>query len=125
MLFTGESPLRRRRGWGDAAEARRAGLFALSGCVLGELSGRLLVTADLRPTLVTGGTRSGKGRGHVIPSLLSWPESAMIHDPKGELWRITAGWRARFSHTLRFDPRGPGSARWNPLAEIRHGPREG
>lgn len=115
---------RRIRGWGGLAEARQAGLLAASGCVLGELQGRTLITADLRPTLVTGGTRSGKGRGHVVPSLLSWTESALIHDPKGELWRATAGWRARFSHALAFNPRRPDSARWNPLAEIHPGPGE-
>jgi type IV secretion system protein VirD4 len=115
---------RRVRGWGDRRDARRAGLGARAGCVLGELAGRPLITADLRPTLVTGGTRSGKGRGHVVPSLLSWTESAMVHDPKGELWPTTAGWRAIFSHTLRFNPRDPSSARWNPLAEIHPGPGE-
>jgi type IV secretion system protein VirD4 len=115
---------RRVRGWAGRDDARRAGLFAPAGCVLGEFHGRPLITADLRPTLVTGGTRSGKGRGHVAPSLLSWPESAMVHDPKTELWRATAGWRSTFSHTLRFDPRDPQGARWNPLAEIQPGPGE-
>jgi len=124
VLLDGGAAPRRRRGWGDLAEARRAGLRARSGCVIGELDGRLLVTADLRPTLVTGGTRSGKGRGHVVPSLLSWTESVMVHDPKGELWQITAGWRSTFSHALRFNPRHHGSARWNPLAEIQPGPGE-
>ncbi|MBI2260696.1 MAG: type IV secretory system conjugative DNA transfer family protein [Caulobacterales bacterium] len=92
--------------------------------MLGLLRGRLLATSDLRPTLVTGGTRSGKGRGHVTPTLLSWPQSVLVHDPKRELWRITAGWRSRFSHALYFDPRDPASARWNPLAEIQPGPGE-
>src|SRR6185312_6489837 len=32
--------------------------------------------------------------------------------------------RRRFSHTVAFDPRGPSSARWNPLAEIQPGPGE-
>ncbi|MET3528167.1 type IV secretory system conjugative DNA transfer family protein [Phenylobacterium koreense] len=115
---------RRGRSWGDLAEARSAGLCDKSGCVLGELDGRLLITADLRPTLVTGGTRSGKGRGHVTPSLLSWPASALVHDPKSELWRTTAGWRSSFSHVLYFNPRDLASARWNPLAEISPGPGE-
>ena len=123
-LVGGEDRPRRRRGWGGLAEARAAGLLQGRGCVLGELGGRLLMTADLRPTLVTGGTRSGKGRGHVAPSLLSWTASALVHDPKSELWRITAGWRTTFSHTLRFAPRQAGSARWNPLAEIQPGPGE-
>jgi len=120
-IFEGDSRARRIRGWGGLAEAHRAGLRACSGCVLGELNGRLLVTADLRPTLVTGGTRAGKGRGHVVPTLLSWPESALVHDPKAELWAVTSGWRARFSHALRFNPRDLQSARWNPLAEIHPG----
>lgn len=114
----------RARGWANEAEAKSAGLFARAGCVVGQLSSRPLITSDLRPTLVTGGTRSGKGRGHVVPSLLSWNGSALIHDPKGELWRTTAGWRSRFSHALRFDARSPSSARWNPLAEIHPGPGE-
>jgi type IV secretion system protein VirD4 len=123
-LLAAEAGPRRRRGWGDLTSARAAGLLASAGCVLGDFRGRLLSTCDLRPTLVTGGTRSGKGRGHVVPSLLLWSESALVHDPKAELWRVTAGWRARFSHALAFNPRSPSSARWNPLAEIQPGPGE-
>lgn len=115
---------RRRRGWGGLREARDAGLLAKGGAILGLLGGRLLATTDLRPTLVTGGTRSGKGRGHVAPTLLSWPWSVLVHDPKGELWTLTAGWRSGFSHVLFLAPRHPASARWNPLAEIRPGPGE-
>ncbi|MEQ7154393.1 type IV secretory system conjugative DNA transfer family protein [Brevundimonas aurifodinae] len=124
VLIEGDGRLRRIRGWGGPAEARAAGLFARGGAVIGVLRGRLLATADLRPTLVTGGTRSGKGRGHVVPTLLSWGGSVLVHDPKRELWTITAGWRSTFSHTLYLDPRDPASARWNPLAEIRPGPGE-
>jgi type IV secretion system protein VirD4 len=87
VLFDGGA-VKRTRGWGGLAEARRAGLRHGAGCVLGRLQGRLLATTDLRPTLVTGGTRSGKGRGHVVPTLLSWTDSVLVHDPKGELWRV-------------------------------------
>jgi len=123
-LFEAPRAIPRVRGWGDLGDARRAGLRAGRGCVIGELHGRLLATDDLRPTLVTGGTRSGKGRGHVTPTLLAWTGSVLVHDPKGELWRTTAGWRNGFSHTSYLDPRDPASARWNPLAEIRPGPAE-
>ncbi len=123
LLFDGGA-VKRMRGWGGLAEARRAGLRHDAGCVLGRLQGRLLATTDLRPTLVTGGTRAGKGRGHVVPTLLSWTDSVLVHDPKGELWRVTAGWRAQHSHALYFNPRDPASARFNPLAEIRPGPQE-
>ena len=67
-------------------------------------------------------TRSGKGVGLVIPTLLSWGQSAVITDLKGELWSVTAGWRKRHADnkTIRFDPAAStGSACWNPLDEIR------
>lgn len=123
-MLGGRANPKRIRGWGDLADARLAGLTAKHGCVLGLLGRRVLATTDLRPTLVTGGTRSGKGRGHVMPSLLSWNGSVLVHDPKRELWRLSSGWRTRFSHAFYFDPRDPASACWNPLAEILPGPGE-
>ena len=69
-------------------------------------------------------TRSGKGVGLVVPTLLTWTGSAVIHDIKGENWQLTAGWRAKFSHCLLFNPTDPRSARYNPLLEVRKGPDE-
>ncbi|MBN9262550.1 MAG: IncP-type conjugal transfer protein TraG, partial [Hyphomicrobium sp.] len=69
-------------------------------------------------------TRSGKGVGLVVPTLLTWPHSAVIHDIKGENWTLTAGWRSQFSHCLLFDPTNPLSARFNPLLEVRKGAME-
>ncbi len=69
-------------------------------------------------------TRSGKGVGLVIPTLLSWKHSCVITDLKGELWAMTAGWRQKHAHNkvIRFEPATlKGSARWNPLDEIRVG----
>lgn len=123
VLFLDQKGAARVRGWGGVADAGRAGLRDGAGCILGRMDGRLLATTDLRPTLLTGGTRAGKGRGHVVPTLLSWTQSALVHDPKGELWRITSGWRGRFGHALYFNPRDAASARFNPLAEIRPGPQ--
>ena len=67
-------------------------------------------------------TRSGKGVGLVVPTLLSWPHSAVITDLKGELWAMTAGWRQQFAKNkvIRFEPATlNGSAAWNPLDELR------
>jgi len=67
-------------------------------------------------------TRSGKGVGLVVPTLLSWAESAVITDLKGELWALTAGWRKEHAanKVLRFEPAtANGSVCWNPLDEIR------
>jgi len=69
-------------------------------------------------------TRSGKGVGLVIPTLLSWSKSVVVTDLKGELWAITAGWRKAHGnqYVLRFEPAAlEGCARWNPLDEIRIG----
>src|SRR5262249_12794078 len=72
-------------------------------------------------------TRSGKGVGLVIPTLLAWSESAVIYDIKGENWAKTAGFRAQCGHLcFKFSPveQGNGS-RFNPLAEVRIGtPRD-
>lgn len=68
-------------------------------------------------------TRSGKGLGMVIPNLLAWPESMFVYDPKGELWRLTAGWRKSIGHNvLRWKPGHPTeSCGFNFLDEIRIG----
>lgn len=68
-------------------------------------------------------TRSGKGVGLVIPTLLTWNESAVITDLKGELWALTAGYRkgSMNQKVIRFEPAAIGSAKWNPLNEIRVG----
>lgn len=69
-------------------------------------------------------TRSGKGVGLVVPTMLSWTHSAVITDLKGELWALTAGWRQKYAgnKVIRFEPATlSGSARWNPLDEIRIG----
>lgn len=68
-------------------------------------------------------TRSGKGVSLVMPTLLSWTQSAVITDLKGELWALTAGWRKHYANNnvLRFDPASPSSCHWNPLDEITIG----
>ncbi len=66
-------------------------------------------------------TRSGKGVGLVIPTLLAWSESAIIYDIKGENWARTAGFRHKAGHLcFKFSPvELNASSRFNPLAEIR------
>lgn len=69
-------------------------------------------------------TRSGKGVGLVIPTMLSWPESVVVHDMKGELWNLTAGYRKQGlkNVVLKFDPAAAtGSCKFNPLAEVNVG----
>jgi type IV secretion system protein VirD4 len=72
--------------------------------------------------LVFAPTRSGKGAGVVVPTLLSWPHSVIVHDLKGENWATTAGWRKRsIQICLKFDPTDTTgcSVKYNPLEEVR------
>ncbi|WP_096701063.1 conjugal transfer protein TraG [Magnetospirillum sp. 15-1] len=110
--------------WATAREIETAGLFRPAGVFLGRLGHRYLRHDGPEHVMAFAPTRSGKGVGLVVPTLLSWTGSAVIHDIKGENWQLTAGWRSRFSHCLLFNPTDPRSARYNPLLEVRQGPDE-
>lgn len=118
--------------WGGFSDAEQAGLFAKSGTVLGELNGEILCFDGPEHQLLVGASRSGKGRGHVVPTLLSWPHSALVLDVKGELadgdarhgFPGTAGFRETLGPVLRFAPTRADSCRFNPLFEVRRGVNE-
>jgi type IV secretion system protein VirD4 len=110
--------------WAEAREVRRAGLLGPEGVVLGRLGGSYLRHDGPEHVLCFAPTRSGKGVGLVIPTLLTWPNSTIVHDIKGENFHLTSGWRARFGSVFLFDPTNPKSAAYNPLLEIRKGDSE-
>jgi type IV secretion system protein VirD4 len=89
--------------------------------VLGRLDGNYLRHDGPEHVLCFAPTRSGKGVGLVIPTLLTWPYSTIVHDIKGENFQLTSGWRERFGSVLLFDPTDLASAAYNPLLEIRKG----
>ncbi len=122
--------------WADIEDIKRAGLIQNSDpktdkepyVYVGAYKGKDGKTVYLRHSgpehiLTYAPTRSGKGVGLVIPTLLSWNESAVITDLKGELWSLTAGYRHNSlkQKTIRFEPASVSSASWNPIAEIRFG----
>jgi type IV secretory pathway TraG/TraD family ATPase VirD4 len=98
--------------------------LAEEGIALGLYGNRYLRHDGPEHVLAVAPTRSGKGVGLVLPTLLTWTGSAVIHDIKGENWQLTAGWRARGSRCLLFDPTSQDSARFNPLLEVRKGAHE-
>jgi len=110
--------------WATKQEIRAAGLLGEDGVVLGRLHRQYLRHDGPEHVLCFAPTRSGKGVGLVVPTLLTWPASCIIHDIKGENWHLTAGWRARFGRVLLFDPTNPGSSAYNPLLEVRRGDHE-
>jgi type IV secretion system protein VirD4 len=110
--------------WATKNEIRRAGLFHADGVVLARFGHEYLRHDGPEHVLCFAPTRSGKGVGLVVPTLLTWPGSAIVHDIKGENWQLTAGWRARYGRVLLFDPTNPLSAAYNPLLEVRRGDTE-
>ncbi|WP_130732720.1 conjugal transfer protein TraG [Komagataeibacter xylinus] len=110
--------------WADAAEVKQAGLLAPDGVVLGRWDQDYLRHNGPEHVLCFAPTRSGKGVGLVVPTLLTWPGSAIVHDIKGENWGLTAGFRARHGRVLLFDPTDPASSPYNPLLEVRRGDKE-
>jgi type IV secretion system protein VirD4 len=110
--------------WATDREAARAGLFDERGVFLGRYDGRYLRHDGPEHVMAFAPTRSGKGVGLVVPTLLGWTGSAVVHDIKGENWELTAGWRSHFSHCLLFNPTDGRSAHYNPLLEVRRGAHE-
>tara|TARA_R110000824_G_scaffold24090_4_gene85373 strand:- start:1580 stop:3565 length:1986 start_codon:yes stop_codon:yes gene_type:complete len=107
--------------WAERRDVEQAGLLDPDGVVLGKLDRHYLRHDGPEHVLCFAPTRSGKGVGLVIPSLLTWPGSAIVHDIKGENWQLTSGFRARHGRVLLFDPTNTSSAAYNPLLEVRRG----
>jgi type IV secretion system protein VirD4 len=115
--------------WASAAEIQKTGLLGSgAGVYVGawrDSRNRLRYLRHDGPehVLAFAPTRTGKGVGLVLPTLLSWPHSVVVHDIKGENYALTAGWRARElkSCVLKFDPASNdgSSCRFNPLEAIR------
>jgi type IV secretion system protein VirD4 len=115
--------------WATEEEIEKTGLIGKgSGVYVGaflDKKGRKRYLRHDGPehVLVFAPTRSGKGVGLVLPTLLSWPHSCVVHDIKGENFALTSGWRGGElgSRTLKFNPaeNDGSSCRFNPLAEIR------
>src|SRR4029077_19040868 len=118
--------------WANPRDLRQSGLLGLGAGVDAVYVGSWIDARGRQHYLRHSGpehvlcyapTRSGKGVGLVVPTLLSWSASAFVTDLKGELWSLTAGWRstAARNRVLRYEPAAPDSPQWNPLDEIRFG----
>lgn len=70
--------------WASAREVQSAGLLGADGVVLGRFGRNYLRHDGPEHVLCFAPTRSGKGIGLVVPTLLTWPGSAIVHDIKGK-----------------------------------------
>ena len=124
----GNSKLHGTAHWATPKEVKACGLLGnKEGVYVGawqDKKGKLHYLRDNGPShvLCFAPTRSGKGVGLVLPTLLSWMHSTVVSDLKGELWQLTSGWRKLHADNvvLRFEPGSAEKcARWNPLDEVR------
>ena len=115
--------------WADAHDIKAAGLLGNDGVYVGAWTDRAgkihyLRHAGPEHVLCYAPTRSGKGVGLIVPTLLSWRQSVFVTDLKGELYELSSGWRHQYAHNriLRFEPAAAvGSCCFNPMEELRIG----
>ena len=114
--------------WATESEIKKMGLESNQGVYIGgfevKTGTKYLRHNGPEHIIAIAPTRSGKGVGLVVPTLLAWEDSAIVLDIKGENWSLTSGWRKSHgkNYCLRFEPAAlEGSVKFNPLAEIRLG----
>ncbi len=81
--------------WAENKEIKKMGLRSKKGILLGMYKKRTLVADGYQHILLFAPTGSGKGVGFVIPNLLFWEESVIVHDIKLENYELTSGWRKK------------------------------
>ncbi len=90
-----------RTAWAGGAVIRAQGLLSggdTSGVVIGAWKGRPMIDTSMKPVVVVGPARSGKGTTVLVPSLLTWRQSAVVLDVNGDLAGITENWRRTEAH---------------------------
>jgi type IV secretion system protein VirD4 len=95
--------------WASPAEIKKAGLMHDgTGMTMGRYKGKLLVVdkTNCQHVLLFAPTGSGKGVGFVLPNLLFWDDSVIVHDVKLENFEITSGYRTKYMKQKCF--------LWNP-----------
>jgi type IV secretion system protein VirD4 len=101
------------------AQIAKAGLNAADGIIVGQQGSRYLVYGGQQHVFLAAPTRSGKGVGIAIPNLLSFKDSVVVTDIKGENWDITAGYRQKHGQAcFFFSPTRYETHRYNPLSYI-------
>lgn len=112
--------------WADMADLRSADLIdrnADSAITLGSFDGSPVSWDGESHLLTVAPTRTGKSTMQIIPALLNYKGSAVVMDPKGEICRHTARWRAENVGPVHvINPFGvadlPPSSAFNPLDAV-------
>ncbi|MEP7185129.1 MAG: type IV secretory system conjugative DNA transfer family protein [Rhodanobacter sp.] len=117
----------------EMGDLRKAGLLKQTpqSILIGKYKGRYLWLGGAQHVITISPTRSGKTTSVAIPVLLSYLQSVVVLDLKGELYKATSGWRQAQGQTIRvwapYDEAG-NTHRFNPmtlLADMDAGKRLG
>lgn len=81
--------------WATPKEIKKMGLRSKTGVLLGSYQNKFLIADGYQHILLFAPTGSGKGVGFVIPNLLFWRDSVIVHDIKLENYELTSGWRKK------------------------------
>lgn len=101
-----------RQRWAQLPDLAKLGMLSQNGFIIGKMGyGSFIYTGDYSGHLLTiASTGSGKGVGVVIPNLLRHKGSAIVLDPKGENYIVTAQQRSRLGNKVYYyDP-------WNVMS---------
>jgi len=79
--------------WASSKDVKKMGLRAKTGILLGMYNKKMIIADGYQHILLFAPTGSGKGVGFVIPNLLFWQDSVIVHDIKLENYELTSGWR--------------------------------
>ncbi|NDF12050.1 MAG: type IV secretion system protein VirD4, partial [Proteobacteria bacterium] len=79
--------------WATPSDVKKAKLLSKKGMLLGTYKGKYLTADGYQHALLFAPTGSGKGVGFVIPNLLYWQDSLVVHDIKLENYELTSGYR--------------------------------
>ena len=112
--------------WAEMKDIKKMGLRSKNGVLLGKYKSKLLIVDGFQHILLFAPTGSGKGVGFVIPNLLFWRDSVIVHDIKLENYELTSGWRKKnLKHkTFLWNPADPDgiSHCYNPMDWISKKP---
>jgi len=111
--------------WAGEPVIKKAGLRAKKGLLMGRTKSGYLIAGGFQHALLFAPTGSGKGVGFVIPNLLFWEDSVVIHDIKLENYELTSGWRKKMGQKVYlWNPASPEgrSHCYNPLDWISEKP---
>jgi len=105
------------------SDLKKAGLLKQTSqsILMGKYKGRYLWLGGAQHVITISPTRSGKTTSVAIPVLLSYEQSMVVLDLKGELHKATSGWRKALGQDIRvwapYEENGR-THRFNPMTTL-------